>query len=156
MKNSSVYALVTLVFLGSFVAFAPEANAATLKSNVLASASSQKGAKYAYGKEGGYSKGYDCSGLIKWSFKQNGKTVPRTAQGQRNHFAKINPKNRKSGDLIFIHDRYGNVYHVGIFTGVRNGKGYMLNANSGRTTAHKVGEWPVTNYTAGSPFATYG
>jgi cell wall-associated NlpC family hydrolase len=121
----------------------------------MASAKTQKGAKYVYGAQGGYSKGYDCSGLIKWAYKQQNKTLPRIAQDQYNHSHHIAPKDRKPGDLIFI-ARNGRVYHAGIFTGVRNGKGYMLNANSGSYRGRKVVEAPVSEYTAGSPYALYG
>lgn len=151
---------ITVVFalgLGLVIGSVSSAEAApTLRSKALASAKTQKGAKYVYGRAGGYSRGYDCSGLVYWAYRQHGKTLPRVAKDQYNRSKKVSPKDRKPGDLIFIKDRYGRVYHVGIFTGVRNGKGYMLNANFGRTTAHIVGEWPVTNYTYGSPYAVYG
>lgn len=156
-STASKIVLIFVLAFGTVTVSVPSAEAApTLRSAALASANTQKGAKYVWGHEGGYSKGYDCSGLTKWAYKQHGKTLPRTAQGQYNKSHHISIKDRKPGDLIFIRDARGYVYHVGIFTGVRNGKGYMLNANSGRTTAHKVGEWPVTNYTDGSPSAVYG
>ena len=122
----------------------------------MASAKTQKGAKYIEGREGGYSRGYDCSGLTYWAYKKHGKTLPRTAQQQYNKSTKVSPKNRKPGDLIFIRDSRGRIYHVGIFTGVRNGKGWMINANSGSYRGRKVVEAPVQEYTAGSPTAVYG
>ena len=158
--NRTTQLVVTIALaLSAFSVTVPEANAATLRSAAMASAKTQKGAKYNYGAEGGYSRGYDCSGLTYWAYKKHGKKLPRTAQGQYNKAKKISAKSRRAGDLIFIHDRYNynRVSHVGIFTGVRKGKGYILNANSGRTTRHIVGEWPVTNYTAGYRYyATYG
>lgn len=155
-STASKIVLIFALAFGTFTVSVSDAEAApTLRSAALASANTQKGARYVYGAEGPYSKGYDCSGLIYWAYKQHGKKLYRTAQDQYNHSQHIASKNRKPGDLIFI-VLNGHVYHVGIFTGVRNGKGYILNANSGRTTAHKVGEWPVTNYTNGSPYAVYG
>lgn len=157
MNSTSKIAVISAVTFGTFFVSVPNAEAApTLRSAAMASANTQKGARYVSAAEGGYSRGYDCSGLIYWAYRQHGKKLYRTAQQQYNHSHHIAVKDRKPGDLIFIKDRYNRVYHVGIFTGVRNGKGYMLNANYGRTTAHKVGEWPVTNYTAGSPHAVYG
>lgn len=156
-STASTYAVISVLMLGIFFSAQTEAQAATTVRNAaMASANTQKGAKYVWAAEGGYSKGYDCSGLIYWSYKQHGKTLQRVAQAQYNKSVHVSPKNRKPGDLIFIQDGGGHVYHVGIFTGVKNGKGMMLNANYGRTTAHKVGEWPITNYTAGSPTAVYG
>lgn len=137
----------------------PDAQAApTLRVVAMESAKTQKGAKYVWGAEGGYSKGYDCSGLIYWGYKKHGKTLPRTAQQQYNHSHHIAAKDRKPGDLIFIADgkNPNKIYHVGIFTGVRNGKGYMLNANRGQYRGYKVVEAPVYEYTKGSPQEYYG
>jgi cell wall-associated NlpC family hydrolase len=157
MNSTSKIAVIFAMAFGTFFVTMPHAEAATtLRYAAMASANTQKGARYVYGAEGGYSRGYDCSGLIYWSYKQHGKILPRTAQSQYNHSHQVKAKDRKPGDLIFIEDRRNHVYHVGIFTGVRNGKGYMLNANYGRTTKHIVGEFPVTNYTYGSPHAVYG
>jgi len=151
---------ITVVFalgLGLVIGSVSNAEAApTLRSSAMASAKTQKGAKYVYGNEGGYSKGYDCSGLIYWSYRQHGKTLPRVAQDQYNRSKKVASKDRKPGDLIFIKDRYGRVYHVGIFTGVRDGMGWMVNANTGSYRGRKVVEAPVKEYTYGSPYAVYG
>lgn len=156
MKLFTKYAVVTSVMFGIFFTTMPEAEAATLRSKAMASAQTQKGAKYKYGAVGGYSKGYDCSGLVYWAFKKHGKKLPRTAQAQYNKSKKIAVKSRKPGDLIFIKDKRGRVYHVGIFTGVRKGKGYMINANTGSYRGRKVVEAPISEYTAGSPYAVYG
>ena len=157
---------ITVIFalgLGLVVGSVSNAEAApTIRSKAMASAQTQKGAKYIEGREGGYSKGYDCSGLTYWAFKQNGKTIPRVAHDQYRKSQKISLKSgkRKPGDLIFIHygsgPKKGYVYHVGIFTGVKNGKGYMLNANSGSYRGRKVVEAPITEYTKGSPYSSYG
>jgi cell wall-associated NlpC family hydrolase len=157
MNSTSKIGVIFAVAIGTFFVSIPNAEAApSLRAAAMASANTQKGARYVYGAEGGYSKGYDCSGLIYWSYKKHGKTLPRTAQGQHNNAKKISAGSRQPGDLVFIHDARGHVYHVGILTRIYKGHGYMVNANYGRTTAHKVGEWPVSNYTDGSPYATYG
>lgn len=156
MRSTTKYVVISAVMLGTFFGITPQAEAATLRSAAMASAKTQKGAKYVYGAEGGYSRGYDCSGLTYWAYKKHGKTLPRTAQQQYNKSTKVSAKNRKPGDLIFIKDRYGRVYHVGIFTGVRDGKGWMVNANTGAYRGRKVVEAPVREYTAGSPYAVYG
>lgn len=155
MKSTMKFVVISAIAFAAFFATTPDAEAATLQNAAMASAKTQKGARYVWGAEGPYAKGYDCSGLIYWAYKKHSKTLPRTAQAQYNKSTKVPASKRKPGDLIFIRNASG-IYHVGIFTGVRNGKGYMLNANSGRTTAHVVGEWPVTNYTNGSPYAVYG
>lgn len=152
-KISVIFALGLTLLIGSV----SSAEAATpVRAKALKSALSQKGAKYVGGREGGYSKGYDCSGLTFWAYKQHGKKIPRVAHDQYRKSKKISFKNRKPGDLIFIHDRYGYVYHVGIFTGVKKGKGYILNANSGKYHGRKVLERPITEYTGGPQYSSYG
>lgn len=155
-NGTSKFVAIFAMAIGLFAVSIPNAEAATLRSSAMASAKTQKGARYVYGAEGGYSRGYDCSGLIYWAYKQRGKTLPRTAQDQYNRSRKISPSARQVGDLIFIRDSRGRVFHAGIFTGVRNGKGYMLNANTGSYRGRKVVEAPITEYTAGSPTAVYG
>lgn len=156
MNSTSKIAVIFALAFGTFFVTIPNAEAApTLRSAAMASANTQKGARYVWGAEGPYSKGYDCSGLTYWAYRQHHKTIPRVAQDQYNHSHHVAAKDRKPGDLIFIASR-GHVYHVGIFTGVRNGKGYMLNANSGSYRGRKVVEAPVSEYTNGSPYAVYG
>lgn len=157
MNRTAKLVVTVAMALGVISISVPDAEAATsLRIAAMGSAKTQKGAKYVWGAEGGYSKGYDCSGLTYWSYKQHGKTLPRTAQSQYNHSHHISPKDRKAGDLVFIEDRYNNVYHVGIFVGVRNGKGWMVNANTGSYRGRKVVEAPISEYTYGSPHAVYG
>lgn len=156
MNSTAKFVVISAVFFWAFNVISPPAEAATsVRIAAMASAKTQKGAKYVYGREGGYSRGYDCSGLIKWAYKQRGKTLPRTAQEQYNRSKHIAYKDRKPGDLIFIAQN-GHVYHVGIYTGMRNGVSYMVNANSGSYRGRKVVEAPVKEYTAGSPYALVG
>jgi len=156
MKSIAKFSVIFALAAGTFFISVPSAQAATLRSEAMATAKTQLGAKYHYGAAGPKSKGYDCSGLTQWSYKKHGKKLPRTAQAQYNKSHHISPKNRKPGDLIFIEDRHNHVYHVGIFTGVKHGKGYMINANSGKFRGPKVVEAPVSEYTKGSPHAVYG
>lgn len=156
MNRTTRIVVVLALALGIFALSIPGSEAATLRSSAMASAKTQKGAKYVYGAEGGYSRGYDCSGLVYWAYKKHGKTLPRVAQDQYNRSQKVSPSSRRAGDLIFIRDSRGRVYHAGIFTGVRNGVGYMLNANTGSYRGRKVVEAPIKEYTAGSPTAVYG
>jgi cell wall-associated NlpC family hydrolase len=158
MNSTSKLVVTIAMVLSGFVGMAtiaPNADAATLRNAAMASAKTQLGARYHSGAAGGYSNGYDCSGLTYWSYKKHGKTLPRTAQSQYSHSHHVSPSKRQPGDLIFIVSR-GRVTHVGIFTGVKHGKGYMINANSGSYRGRKVVEAPVSEYTAGSPYAVYG
>lgn len=151
---------ITAIFvlaLGMVVGGVSNAEAApTLRAKAMASAKTQKGARYVWGAEGGYSRGYDCSGLVYWAYKQHGKTLPRVAHDQYVKSRKVSTANRKPGDLIFIRMPGGRVYHVGIYTGFRDGKGWMINANTGSYRGRKVVEAPVIEYTRGRPVESYG
>ena len=157
MNSTSKIAVIFALAFGTIFVSIPNAEAApTLRSSAMASAKTQKGARYVYGAEGGYSKGYDCSGLVYWAYKKHGKTLARTAQGQYNNSKKISAGSRQPGDLVFIHDARGHVYHVGILTRIYKGHGYMVNANTGSYRGRKVVEAPIYEYTYGSPYVTYG
>ena len=62
---------------------------------------------------------FDCSGLTSYSFKQAGKTIPRTAQAQYDASAHKSQSAKEPGDLIFFADG-GGIYHVGIYEGGNN------------------------------------
>ncbi|WEY90741.1 NlpC/P60 family protein (plasmid) [Bacillus subtilis] len=73
--------------------------------------------------------GFDCSGLMQWSFGQIGINLPRTAIEQYKATKRISAKEAKAGDLVFFRGTYGSpthVSHVGIYVG--NGK--MFNSNN--------------------------
>ncbi len=157
MNNASKWLVISCLMFGTFLVTTQDAEAApTLRAKAMASANTQKGAKYVYGAEGGYSKGYDCSGLIYWAYKQHGKTLPRTAQAQYNKSKHITWAGARPGDLVFIRDGFGNVYHAGVYIGVKNGHRYMTNANTGSYRGRKVVEAPIYEYTAGPDNAVMG
>jgi cell wall-associated NlpC family hydrolase len=61
--------------------------------------------------------GFDCSGLVFYSFDRLGLDVPRTAADQR-HAAKPVPLDELSpGDLLFFRSSARRVDHVGIYAG---------------------------------------
>ncbi|MFE6000255.1 C40 family peptidase [Streptomyces sp. NPDC056454] len=130
---------------------ATPAEAATLKQKVLKIAKGKKGSPYQWGAAG--PDRFDCSGLTSYAYKKAGKKIPRTAQGQYNKSKHISPKARKRGHLVFIGRNTKDIYHVGIYAGFWDGKGWMWDSpKPGRT----VGLHPIRNYTGGKPRAYYG
>lgn len=114
----AVAGIAAVGVLGSGMALAPEASAATsVAARAYNTAKAQIGDPYRYGAAG--PNAFDCSGLLYYSFKKNGKTLPRVAQSQYNKSTKISAKNRRVGDLVFF-GTPGNIYHVGFYAG--NGK----------------------------------
>ncbi len=126
----------------------------TVRAKALKVAAAQKNDRYQWGAKG--PNRFDCSGLVQYSYKRSGKTLPRTAQAQYNKSRKVSPRHRRVGDLVFIGRSSRGIYHVGIYAGWKNGKGWMGNANRGKYRGYKVVLAPIKEYTAGSPRAYYG
>ena len=79
----------------------------------------QLGDPYVYGAAG--PKAFDCSGLIFFSYRHSGLSVPRTSAAQAAHARHIPKAQLRTGDFLFFADG-GGVYHVGIF--LHWGKGH--------------------------------
>ncbi len=62
-------------------------------------------------------KGFDCSGLVFYSFEQLGQKVPRTAADQRKAAERVKRDDLEPGDLVFFRTSKGRVDHVGIYAG---------------------------------------
>lgn len=155
MNNALKFTLAATVGFTAVMVASPNAHAATtIRARALSTASAQKNDPYRYGAAG--PNAFDCSGLVYYSYKHNGKTLPRTAQSQYNHSSHVSPANRQKGDLVFIGTSSGSIYHVGIYAGFWSGKGWMWNANTGSYRGRKVVLAPISEYTAGSPRAYYG
>src|SRR5262245_55471606 len=69
----------------------------------------QIGDRYSYGAAG--PNRFDCSGLMKYSFKKAGIKLPRTSSAQARKAHRIKKKNLRRGDLMFFTDG-GGVYHA--------------------------------------------
>lgn len=145
----------TAAVIGTGISLAPTAQAVTsLKAKALSTANAQIGDPYVWGAEG--PDAFDCSGLVYYSYRVHGKTLPRTAQQQYNSVTHVAPSNRQVGDLVFIGTSSYSIYHVGIYAGWKDGKGWMTNANTEAYHGRKVVKAPIREYTSGSPRAYYG
>lgn len=78
-------------------------------------AASLIGTPYRFG--GDDPKGFDCSGLVFYSFDQLGLEVPRTAADQRHAARPVTLDALEPGDLVFFRDSRRKVNHVGIYAG---------------------------------------
>lgn len=67
-------------------------------------------------------KGFDCSGLIFWVYKQNGVSLPRMAKAQSGYGDPVNKSMLRAGDIVAF--RIGSTYHTGIYTG----NGYFIHS----------------------------
>ena len=84
--------------------------------NIVLVAESMIGAPYRYG---GVSpdRGFDCSGLVYFSHRQNGITLPRTSYAQYKASKPVSRKALQRGDLLFFRISGRKVSHVGIYLG---------------------------------------
>lgn len=76
------------------------------------------GYKYVYGGETP-NKGFDCSGLVKYIYKQFGYTLPHSATAQSKYGTKVEKSNLQLGDIVFFSDykTYTGIGHCGIYIG---------------------------------------
>jgi len=82
---------------------------------VLAAATSVLGTPYRYGGE--TPRGFDCSGLVFYSYSSAGIPVPRTTREQYRQSDLVQLKYLRPGDLVFFTLGRGKVSHVGIYAG---------------------------------------
>jgi len=79
-------------------------------------ASSMLGKPYRYG--GNHpTRGFDCSGLVYYSYRHAGVSVPRSTTGQRRAARKIAQSELTRGDLLFFDQEGKRSSHVGIYLG---------------------------------------
>lgn len=86
-------------------------------STVLSRAVNVLGTPYRWGGSSP-SKGFDCSGLVKYAFNDATFDLPRTSNAMASgHGEKVERKDLKPGDLIFFNIKSRRVNHVAIYLG---------------------------------------
>ncbi|MEX0766838.1 MAG: NlpC/P60 family protein [Microthrixaceae bacterium] len=78
----------------------------------IAAARTQLGTPYRYG--GSAPGGFDCSGLLMWSWARAGVSLPRTSGAQRGATQRITRDQLQPGDLVFYRSPVG---HAGMYIG---------------------------------------
>ncbi len=78
----------------------------------LAAAVRMIGSPYVYGSTG--PKAFDCSGLMYYSWRQAGVTLPRTSQAQAYAGRRVSIAEARPGDLVIF---YRDMHHVGMYAG---------------------------------------
>jgi cell wall-associated NlpC family hydrolase len=74
----------------------------------------QVGVPYRYG--GDSPAGFDCSGLVQYSYLRAGKALPRTTGALWDYATPIRQKDMRAGDLVFFRIE-GKLQHVGMYLG---------------------------------------
>jgi cell wall-associated NlpC family hydrolase len=73
------------------------------------------GKPYRYG--GSTPAGFDCSGLVQYSYKQAGVTLPRATDEQLRVSQPLRGRHLRRGDLLFFDQEGKKKSHVGIYLG---------------------------------------
>lgn len=88
---------------------------------VVQAALTRVGSPYSWGATG--PDAFDCSGLIKWAFLQNGKSLPRSSQALAQGGQPVATSDLQPGDIVTFYD---DVSHAGIYIG----DGMMVHAST--------------------------
>src|SRR5262245_7502448 len=73
------------------------------------------GKPYRYG--GSTPAGFDCSGLVQYSYRQAGVRLPRSTEEQLRSTTRIRTSQLRRGDLLFFDEEGKKKSHVGIYLG---------------------------------------
>jgi cell wall-associated NlpC family hydrolase len=95
----------------------PKNYSASVPDRAASSAAQMVGKPYKYG--GASPTGFDCSGLISFSYQQAGVSLPRSAAEQYRVSQRVKRVELRPGDLLFFDERGRKNSHVGIYLGER-------------------------------------
>jgi cell wall-associated NlpC family hydrolase len=96
------------------VRVAPRSSARSPGERAAVVALRQIGVPYRYG--GASRAGFDCSGLVRYSYGAIGTNVPRSTADQWRNFTPVPKDKLQVGDVIFFRIK-GSISHVGIYVG---------------------------------------
>jgi len=117
MYSSGATLLLLLALLASGCASKPVSDAPSnaLHRHASEIAASMVGKPYRYG--GNTPQGFDCSGLVQYSYLRAGMNVPRSTKTQRRKSRKVSISGLARGDLLFFNPEGKYSSHVGIYLG---------------------------------------
>ena len=113
-----------LAFTFALTTFTGAALAVTPQERAAAEAAKLVGAPYRYG--GMSPKGFDCSGLVLYSYGQAGVALPHSTDQQRHLGKPVQRSELRPGDLVFFNQQGKKHGHVAIYVG----NGEMVHAPS--------------------------
>lgn len=116
MKN--FYQTAKSVSTPQTTAVGTSVGATTSGNNVVSIAKQFLGTPYVWG--GTTPKGFDCSGLMQYAYKQMGIDIPRVSQDQFKSGTAVDKSQLKPGDLVFFKGSSGTATapgHVGMYIG---------------------------------------
>lgn len=113
---SSAFALIfAAVLLGGCSSTQRQANADVLSERAARHALAMQGKPYRHG--GNTPAGFDCSGLVQYSYAQVGTRLPRSTEGLRDNSRSVAQRQLRPGDLLFFTQEGKRSSHVGLYLG---------------------------------------
>ena len=113
-------------------------------SGIVGTGLSKVGSAYVFGASGPTA--FDCSGFTSWVYRQNGKSLPRTASAQYSGTTRVSKDGLSAGDLVFFAGTYkSGISHVGIYIG--NGQfDHAANSSTGVTVSSLNSGYYASHY----------
>lgn len=122
MKYITQFCLVSTLILTAACSQSPvrpsssvDHSRSSVNSHPVEVALQQVGVPYRYG--GHDPSGFDCSGLVYYSYLQQGVKIPRTTHSQLKFAKKIPYSRIRYGDLVFFRISKSKISHVGMYIG---------------------------------------
>lgn len=106
--------------------------------SAVRTAMAQRGDAYSYGSAG--PNAFDCSGLVYYSYRRAGFSVPRTSSAQAGAVRHIAKSRMRAGDLMFFTSGSG-VYHAAIFLRWERGAAVMVHAPGSGSSVQVATPW---------------
>jgi cell wall-associated NlpC family hydrolase len=91
------------------------ASARDIGASAAQHALSLQGKPYRYG--GNTPQGFDCSGLVQYSYTRAGARLPRSTEGQWAGSRSVSSREIRPGDLLFFHEEGRRNSHVALYIG---------------------------------------
>jgi cell wall-associated NlpC family hydrolase len=113
--------VATIVAIPAAPAAAHSEDGSAQRRHIKDRAMSQVGARYKYGGES--PRGFDCSGLTRWTYKDHGADLPHSSEeqfrlaGEKGYERIWKRKDLMVGDLVFHKTGSDRVGHAGIYVG---------------------------------------
>lgn len=113
----SIFLLGSALLAGGCASTPPPVNSVTPKTAERATetALAMVGKPYRYG--GSSPKGFDCSGLVHYSYARAGVRLPRDTSGLRDVSRPITLRQAQRGDLLFFNEEGKRSSHVALYLG---------------------------------------
>jgi len=141
MTRPRLAILLTMIALLAGCASSPEIPQQTtvranneVASKAIVYAKEMLGKPYKYA--GDTPEGFDCSGLVKYSYGRAGISMPRDTQTQRRMSVLVSMRGLREGDLLFFDQEGKKTSHVGLYLG--NGRFIHAPSNRGKVRTDSI------------------